>query len=223
MKRAAPLALAILVASHAEGLPAVLSDCALDGTWDTRTGRQVEVQEFSREKVEAILDEVESQFGSALADEIRNAMNAGRVAVGVIPPWQGIYGTHDWNTIGISPYATTPALAAIVLAHEWTHVERCSGGPSQGGTTYDPSGGTASNPCGPVSHMGDTSDSIHKACARLESADASLGEKLCKLIRGLVDALVSQAGEAAAAGCPHGSIPDPLSYVAIACLDSCND
>jgi hypothetical protein len=86
--------------------------------------------------------------------EVEQAINDGNLGIVEFHD-PGNFGFHDYNTIGLNPDFGVLVMAVAIL-HEWWHVERCGGGPSNGGTTnYSP----PQDPCGACQHVQATSNS----------------------------------------------------------------
>ncbi len=136
--------------------------------------------------LDAMLDEVELQFGGTLRASLEGIFDANTGSVGFTWLDRNIYGatgkvgTHDRTTIAINP--TYPAwLGAITLKHEYEHWLNVLSYPYHSSTIYDTdpstalylphapgSGSRQPNPCGDCNHndiiVQSAVDILERAC-----------------------------------------------------------
>lgn len=204
--------------------PARSSDLVFEGASDLRTQRPLEVSPIDRGQLDEALD-VAEQVDPQAGARLRNAINSGAISVGVLPESFGSnWGFHDFNTIGVNKGVCDrmPTALALVLLHEFGHVEPCGGGPTQGGSVNDPTvTPTSSNPCAPANHLTGQAATIAQACEACCNASAREMTTLCVLIDDTVQAMYDSSDRALRAGCPPASVPDPALLYPEFCHCNC--
>ncbi len=193
-------------------------DLVLEGHTDAN-GDTPELRPLEADKIRqglAKAKEIDPERGA----ELERAFRDGRVRFGLLGNLNlSALGSHDWNTIAISFYSFDPTVIAVTMLHEWLHVTHCEGGPPSGGTTNDPTGGVAPNPCGPVSHMQSIALAIGRLCGENNEPDSFCSR--CKAVWISLAELYAEAERAAAAGC--ASVPTPSTMYDEFCVDACRD
>lgn len=104
--------------------------------------------------------------------KIEAEINAGTLAVGVGDFGSKALGSHDEDTIGLSQ-SNDSTLNGVALLHEYEHVQNAR----EAGTPNDLSGGTSTDPCGPIGHAASTATSAGQVCEAASDENATDEER----------------------------------------------